>query len=119
MIRNLSIRDLVELEEHAKFPLVNLRTQPKIIEKTIEDEKGLLASIIVTNTAEISIVFADRDKRDKVKGLKQIEWIVYNELISKGFRDAHIFIEDPKFANILVKHFGFEHIIGQALVRRA
>jgi nickel-dependent lactate racemase len=119
MIRDLSIKDLVELEEHAQFPLINLRCQPKLIEKSIEDEKGLLASIIVTNTAEISIIFADRDKKDKVRGLRQIEQLVVDELLGKGFRDAHIFITDPEYAKILVKHFGFEHVVGQALVRRA
>ena len=105
MTRDLSVRDLVELEKYAKFPLLNLRTQ--------------LGSVIVTNTAEVSIVLADRSIRDKIRALRQIEEVTYRDLISKGFRDAHIFVMDPKYAEIMVKHFGFEYVEGQALVRRA
>jgi hypothetical protein len=119
MIRDLTVGDLVELEKIAQFSLENIRTQPKILEKTLEDEKGLLGSVIVTNTAEISIVLADRSLRDKVKALKKIEILVYTDLIRKGFRDAHTFIQDPEYAKLLVKHFGFEYCTGQALVRRA
>jgi hypothetical protein len=119
MIRNLSISDLVKLEPLAQFPLINLRTQPKLIENTLEDDKGLLGSVIVTNTAEISIILADRPLRDRVKALRLIEDYVYRRLIDMGFRDIHTFIKDPIYAQILIKHFGFEPIVGQALVRRA
>jgi len=120
MIRDMQIRDLVELEECAQFPLSNLRTQPRILEKSILDDKGLLGSVIVTNTAEISIILANRSLRDKIKALRDIEKLTYRELISKGYRDIHTFIPDnPKYAQILVDHFGFEYCVGQALVRRA
>jgi hypothetical protein len=120
LIRDLTIRDLVELEKYAQFPLSNLRAQPKILEKTIEDDKGLLGSVIVTNTAEISIILAPRSLRDRVGALRDIEDLVFRDLISKGYRDIHTFIPDnPKYAEILVQHFGFEYAIGQALVRRA
>jgi nickel-dependent lactate racemase len=119
MIRDLLISDLVELEKFADFPLVNLRTQPKLLEKTVEDSKGLLGSVIVTNTAEVSIILTDRSIRDRVKALKIIEDLVYRELIPKGFRDIHTFITDPKYAQILVDHFKFEYAVGKALVRRA
>jgi hypothetical protein len=119
MIRGLKISDLIKLEKYAEFPLKNLAPQPKIIEKAIEDNKGLLGAVIVTGTAEVSIILADRSVRDKVKALKMIEKLVYPELIDKGYRDVHTFIGDPKYAEILVKHFGFEHCEGLSLVRRA
>jgi hypothetical protein len=120
MIRDLTVRDLVELEKYAQFPLGNLRHQPKILEKSIVDDGGLLGSVIVTNTAEISIILANRSIREKIETLREIEDLVYRDLISKGYRDIHTFIPDnPKYAKLLVKHFGFEYAVGQALVRRA
>jgi hypothetical protein len=119
MIRDLSVRDLVELEKYALFPLSNLRSQPKILEKSIEDDRGLLGSVIVTNTAEVSVILADRSIRDKIRALKSIESLVYMDLINKGYRDIHAFVDDPKQAQIFIEHFGFEHAVGQALVRRA
>ena len=119
MIRDLTVGDLVELEKNAQFPLDFLLNKPKIIEKTIEDEDGLIGSVIVTGTVEVSIILNDkRPKRDKVKALRQLGDFLYRELVTKGYRDAHVFITDPKYADILVKHFGFERVVGQALVRR-
>jgi nickel-dependent lactate racemase len=119
MIRDLKIKDLVALEKCAQFPLENLRNKMKILEKAVEDEKGLLGSVIVNHTAEISIILADRSTRDRVKALKEIEKLVYTELIRQGYRDLHTFILDPRYAEILVHHFGFEYVIGIPLVRRA
>jgi hypothetical protein len=118
MIRDLLISDLVKLEKCAQFPLSNLNGLPKVLEKSIEDEKGLLGSVIVSSTVEISLIFADRSIRDKVKGLKMIEDFLYPQLTNRGFRDMYVFTANPEFAKILSRHFKFELLKPQALVRR-
>ena len=119
MIRDLVISDLVELEGKARFPLEFLINKPKLVQKTFEDEKGIIGSIIVSGTVELSAIFNDeRSVRDRVSAMKQIYDILYKELHPKGYRDLHTFICDPKFADILVQHFNFEYVKGRALVRR-
>lgn len=117
-MRDLSIRDLVELEKYAKFPLDFLVNKPKLVQKSFEDDKGLIGSVIVSGTVELSAIFADRSDRDKVEIMQKLPHILYNELHPKGYRDIHTFVQDKEFADILVKHFKFEDVIGRALVRR-
>ena len=118
-MRDLILSDLVELEKQAQFPVNFLVNKPKIFEKTFEDEKGLIGSIFVTATAEITAIFADRSTRDKVKVFQCLPEILYRDLHPKGYRDFHTFIKgNDKYANLLIKHFGFEDVEGRALVRR-
>lgn len=117
-IRDLLISDLVELESQAQFPLENLTNKPMILQKTFEDEEGLIGSIMVNRTVEVAAIFNDRSRRDLIEVMKQIPDLLYRELIPLGYRDIHAFIKNEKFANILVKHFGFEDAKGRALVRR-
>jgi hypothetical protein len=95
-----------------------LRNKPKLIEKTIVDDKGVVGTIIVHLTTEISAVFADRPIRDRVKAIKDTENYILENLLSKGFRDFHVFTQSKTFADILKNHFGFEDQPGIALVRR-
>jgi hypothetical protein len=115
----MSLADLAELEKYCQFSLEDLRHKPKVLEKTFEDEKGILGSIIVNGTAELSMIFADRSMRDKILVMKKIEEFLYRDLVTRGFRDLHIFTKDPKFADILVQHFGFKYTLGRSLVRHA
>lgn len=117
-LRDLTIRDLVELEAKAMFPLENMINKPMVLEKTFEDEKGLIGSILVNRTVELSAIFNDRSPRDKILVMRELPRILYHELAPQGYRDLHTFICDPEFANILVQHFGFEFVKGRALVRR-
>ena len=117
--RDLNVHDLVELEKNAQFPLDFLINKPKIIEKALEDEKGLAGAVIVSGTVEVSIILNNsRSKRDRIEAIRQLSDVLYRELTTRGYRDAHVFITDPKYADILIKHFGFERVVGQALVRR-
>lgn len=117
-VRDMTINDLLQLEGYAQFPLEFLINKPKIVQKTFEDENGLIGTIIVTGTVELSAIFNGRSKRDKIKTMKLIYDILYKELNPLGYRDLHTFIRDPEFAEILVNHFNFEPVIGRALVRR-
>lgn len=118
MIRDMTIGDLAQLEKYAQFPLEFLINKPKLAQKTFEDEQGLIGSIIVTGTVELAAIFNGRSKRDKIKTMKLIYDILYKILNPMGYHDLHTFIRDPEFAEILVKHFNFEPVVGQALVRR-
>ena len=119
MMRDLTIRDLVQLEKYAQFPLDFLINKPKIVQKTFEDEDGLIGAIIVTGTAEISAIFNNDRPKGIVRVLKELPQIMQRELIPRGFRDLHTFIKDnPGYAEILKGHLGFEDVAGRALVWR-
>lgn len=119
VVRNLSIRDLVELEKKALFPLDNLTNKPMLVQKAFEDESGLIGVITVNRTVELTAIFNDnRSVRDLYDAMSQMPDLLYNELAPQGYRDIHAFIKDDKFADILVKHFKFEDVVGRALVRR-
>lgn len=118
-IRDLTIRDLVELEKKAQFPLDFLINKPKLVQKTFEDDKGLIGSIIVTGTCEISAIFDNDRPKAIVRVLQALPEILQRELIPKGYRDAHTFIaNNPGYAQILVDHLGFEDVVGRPLVWR-
>lgn len=116
--RELTIRDLVQLEKYALFPTDNLINRPIVVQKALEDEKGLIGAVVVNSTVELSAIFNGRSARDKIGVMKQLFDILYADLHPRGYRDLHAFVKDPKFADILVRHFNFEHASGQALVRR-
>lgn len=119
VVRDLSIGDLVELEKKAQFPVDNLINKPIVTQKTFEDECGLIGSIIVNRTVELIAIFNDnRSTRDLYNAMVAMYNPLHNELTSKGYRDIHAFVKDDKFADILVKHFNFEDVVGRALVRR-
>ena len=119
MNRDLNLNDLATLEKYALFPIENLRNKPMVLQRAFEDDKGLIGAVIVNRTLEVSIIFnGERRHRDKVQVLKCIPNLLIRELVPQGYRDAHVFITDSIYAEILVKHFGFEHVVGQALVRR-
>lgn len=118
MMRDLTINDLVKLESYAQFPLENMINKPFVVQKTFEDEKGLIGSILVNRTVELCAIFNGRSKRDKIKIMLQLYDILYRELHPLGYRDLHTFVTDLDFAQILVNHFGFENVVGRALVRR-
>ena len=117
ILRDLNIGDLVELEDKAQFPVGNLVNKPLIVQKTFEDEDGIIGSIFVSRTAELIAIFNERSSKDKIKIMKQLPDILYRELAPQGYRDIHAFIKDPEFAEILIKHFGFDDISGRAIVR--
>lgn len=109
----------MELEKYAKFPLDFLIGRPKIVQKTFEDEQGLIGSIFVTGTCEVSAIFNNDRPREIVKLLKELPTILQRELLPKGYRDAHTFIHNnPGYADILIKHIGFEEVLGRPLVWR-
>lgn len=118
VLRDLTIGDLAELEKQAQFPINFLLHMPKLIQKTFEDDEGLLGSVVVTRTVELTMIFNDRSDRDKIKVMMEVPDLLYHELVPKGYRDIHTFVKDEKFADILIKHFNFEPVVGKALVRR-
>lgn len=119
MIRDLTLHDLVELEKKAQFPIDFLLSRPKIVQKTFEDEQGIIGSIFVTGTCEISAIFDPNRPKAIVKTIKELPDILYKELVPRGYRDAHTFIRDnPGYADILVRHIGFEDIVSRPLVWR-
>ena len=90
-----------------------------VLQRVFEDDKGLIGAVLVNRTLEVSLILnGERKDRDKIQALKDIPEMLIKELVPQGYLDAHAFITSPAFAELLIKHFGFEHAVGQALVRR-
>jgi hypothetical protein len=119
MIKSLNLNDLVVLEKEALFPPEFLLSKKFISHGSIEDEKGLIGSFFLTDSVELSIILSRNVLLfNKVKALRELEDFLLKQLRGKGISEVHTFVKDPNFANILVQHFGFEYVVGRALIRR-
>jgi alanine dehydrogenase len=120
MIRELNLNDLVKLENSAKFPLNDIDSKMFCIKKAIEEDGELIGSVMVHITSEVSIILNEKVSRiKKARAILEIFSFLGKELVKLGFEDAHVFIKDnPTYAAILKKHYGFEDVVGTALVVR-
>ena len=120
MIREFTLGDLAVLENSAVFPLRNMRGKRYVFEKSIERDGKLQGAFFMNETTELSMIL-DRNSspREKLLAVRELTpWLIEKSL-EVGIRETHSFVTDPKFADILVQHFGFEYCMGRALVWRA
>ena len=106
-VRETNLNDLVQLEKCSQFPLERLSNKLVIWQKSFEDDEGLIGSALVSCTLELDLILNGRSKRDKIRVLKQLLEVLPKELRVRGYRDGYVFTPDSKYADLLVKHFGF------------
>jgi len=56
--------------------------------------------------------------REKVEILKLIMEAQTIGMTKAGLNESHAFAQNPNFARILKKHFGYEPVLGETLVMR-
>ena len=122
IFRPVSVADLAKIEkiheDHHKggFPLPDLRTA--LFSGVAADLTGdVKALVVVRNIAEaIMILDTDRPRKELVASLRSV---IENALFGSFINHVdmvHVFVQDPKFSEILKKHFGFRTCKGEALV---
>lgn len=116
-IRNLKLDDLVKLESEALFPVDFLLGKKFATQGSVEED-GLVGSFFVSETVELSVIFGETAIEDRIRAMRLIEEFLQKTLSMKDVREVHVFIKDDDFADVLKNHFGFEDVVGRALVRR-
>ena len=67
-------------------------------------------------TESLMIINQDLSLREKVEILKLIMEAQTIGMNRAGMYESHAFAQNPNFARILKKHFGYEPVIGESLV---
>jgi len=114
-IRAQTLKDLVELEKSAKFPL-GCKNYFRVF--SIDNDAGeVIGSIMLAPLVEVSMILSkDISPITKGKALKEIYDFLLREL--KG-TDVHVIVKDhDSYVGILKKHLGFEEIDGEVLFKR-
>lgn len=113
MIRDLELRDLVRLESihNSQYPLPRLGSKLYPVQKVIEIDGKVLGSAYLHLTSEVSLVL-DQGLSNFIKAelIREFFNTLPSELMRIGLTDTHVFVvpeTDEKYAESLVKHFGF------------
>jgi hypothetical protein len=86
-----------------------------ITEAIVSEEDRVIAYGAVTLLAEaVMVLDLDASLREKDFALKQLIWQAIQGVSGK-MDGLHAFVQDPEFAKVLKKHFGFKTCKGEAL----
>lgn len=88
-----------------------------VVQLVAENEDEILGYGLLKTLSEAFIVLNKSETgRKKIKALTElIEGAIFSA-DRMNIEQIHAFVEDPEFANILKKHFGFKTYVGEALV---
>jgi hypothetical protein len=126
-IKNLELNDLLKLEElfdanHPEYPIPQVMNNLYTSKKAIFENDDFIGAAFAWVTTETSLILSDRvSKIGKAKILKEVFKVLLNDLQNQGFEDTHVFVlpdTDEKYAEFLIKHFGFVRAKGIPLYRR-
>lgn len=86
-----------------------------ITDAVISEDDRLIAYGAVTLLAEaVMVLDLDASLKEKDWAIKQLLWQAIQGVSGK-MDGIHAFVQDPKFAALLKKHFGFKTCKGEAL----
>jgi hypothetical protein len=90
-----------------------------IVEAKVVNGDRLIAYGQVRLVAEpIFVLDLDARPREKIEALKLLMSEAYRGIERFGLRRAHAFIRDPYFADLIVRHFGWERgDLGELLIK--
>jgi hypothetical protein len=120
IIRPLAITDIDRVNEifakhHAGAfaipPLERLLSHTVV---TNDNDKVIAFGAIYPLIEAVMILDLDCSMRDKAEVLKQLIWEAIRGVSGKA-DGIHAFIQDPEYAKLLKKHFGFKTCKGEAL----
>jgi len=121
--RLLKDSDLIAIDEiWQKFYKEEFGLPPldKAIYAVAVENKGKVVGFGQTRLTTESLMIIDQDLsiRDKVEILKLIMEAQTIGMTKAGLYETHAFAQNPNFARILKKHFGYEPVVGESLVMR-
>lgn len=114
MIRDLELRDLIVLEEmnqnNHQLPRLGSKLYPS--QKVIEEDGKLLGLAFLHLTSDVSIILdPNLNCITKARLIKEFFSIVPKELMNNNLEDTRTFVNpdnDVKYAQFLMRHFGFK-----------
>ena len=122
IVRRYTPEDLKVIDElwrkhHAhQFSLPKL--QPSIIDCVVEDDKGIVAFGNLKVFAEaVMIMDHDRSPIVRAKALREMMPIGIMAAQRSGIAEIHLVSQDPDYAELLRKHYGFTTVLGEHLVK--
>ena len=100
--------------EEFGLPPMDIKT---LYHTVIEADGNVVGFGQIRATAE-SIMIIDQalPMRDKIGIVKAILEKQLEGMIVKDITECHAFAQNPKFAEILIKHFGYQKTIGESVV---
>jgi hypothetical protein len=118
LIRDLKLQDLKDIESfhNGDFPLPDINSPLYFVQKVVEIDGETQGAVFVYLTSEISLILNKSLSRlTRAKVVKEVFVEMLRELPRTGLRDTHVFIvpeNDEKYAQFLIKRFGFERAEG-------
>ena len=91
---------------------------------------SIMAGVITENDKVIAfgmlrlipeaIMVLDLSQSTRIKTVAVNQLLLNSEfgVANNQLGELHAFVQDPRFANLLIKRFGFTDVIGQALVKK-
>lgn len=121
--RLLKDSDLVEIDRiWQKFYKDEFGLPPldKAIYAVVVEDKDKVVGFGQTRLTTESLMIIDQSLslRDKVEILKLIMEAQTIGMTKAGLYETHAFAQNPNFARILKKHFGYEPVLGETLVMK-
>jgi len=121
--RLLKDSDLYEIDQiwqkfyKGEFGLPSL---DKAIYAVVIEDKEKVVGFGQTRLTTESLMIIDQSLtlREKVEILKLIMEAQTIGMTKAGLNESHAFAQNPNFARILKKHFGYEPVLGETLVMR-
>jgi hypothetical protein len=88
-----------------------------VTQGVVEKDGTVVAYGMVKQFAEAILVLdLDESTKAKVEAIRILMEVAIMDSTKQGVEQLHVFVQDPAFAEILKKHFGFVPCTGQALV---
>jgi hypothetical protein len=113
MIRDLQLRDLIAVESFNsnghQLPKLNSKLYP--VQKVIEEDGKILGSAFLHLTSDVSIILdPSLSNLTRARLIKEFFSIVPKELMDNNLEDTRVFVNpenDTRYAEFLIRHFGF------------
>jgi hypothetical protein len=88
-----------------------------VTEGVAENESGVIAYGMVKLFCEaIMVLDLDQPDREKISAIRELMSVAIMDSTKLGAEQLHVFVQNPNFAEVLKKHFGFMPCKGEALV---
>jgi hypothetical protein len=118
MIREFKHDDLSRIESIARSKDFDLPARTNVVtESVIENNSGRIIAYGMVKAYAEAVLFIDDSisVKDKASSLSQLmRQAIYGSHLA-GFDQVHGFFKDPKFAEVMKKHYGFKEPNGSCL----
>lgn len=113
ILRRPVVEDIDQVEKFAKEDLPSRFIEAAVVE--VND--GIIAFGCIRSNIE-AILYPTGNVRQKVQALKMLLEKAEEDTLKYDYNYLDVLARDEAFAQILIKHFGFERVPGVPLIKR-